>query len=98
MSEIVSYTVVEPPTSGELEERAVTALLGKGVLSVVLRSHQEVPAVEDQEFSFRIRQTTHPLEGGMFIAGELEGDTIGETIIVRTNSNPAEAALASMVL
>ncbi len=98
MSELVSYSVIEPPTSAEVEQQTLDSLARRGLLSLVLLPDHQVPRPERTPVVFRVRQTSHPSMGGMIISGELEGESIGETIIVRTNPNSSEAASASVLI
>lgn len=95
MSSIQEIIVVEPPTSAEVQERVVQAMLSGSFVSLVVRLIQEIPVPQDEEVSFRIQQTVHPLEGGMTIAGMTED---ARSIIIRTPSEISEPARGQMVI
>lgn len=92
---IQRFDVIEPPTNREVEERALTALSGSGVLNLVVRStEQEVPKPSDKELAFNVRSIGRPQELSMLIRGSTDE---GAHIIVRTSLETEGSATAEFV-
>lgn len=94
MAVIREFNIIEPPTSGELQHKAVRALSLGGLLRVVGIAQQEVPAAKPEVFEMRIAQTVHPEAGGMTVAGFTER---GEHLTLRMPEDLAAPALASLI-
>ncbi len=93
MPEIREYIVVEPPTSGEVQGRAVNAL-SEGILRLTVLALQEIPRPEEEVVELTINQTLHPREGGM----DISGHTIdGVSVVIRAPFDAEEPATASIV-
>jgi hypothetical protein len=96
---IESFTVVQPPTSGEVETAAFEALKTGGFLSLVILGDQEIPRPVEQNINFRIRSTSHPEDGGMRVEGktELNADFIVTSLSVDIDNDPSLPAIGSLV-
>ena len=93
MISIEKYTVIEPPTSGEVTERAFQQLSRGGYLKLVILGQAEVPRALPQELEFRIAQTLHPEEGGLSIGGTTAE---GDFVVVHASQESNEPATASV--
>lgn len=96
MPSIQSFNVLQPPTSGEVEEQLIAALRHGGVFEdMVLLPDQDIPKPEAVTISFRIHQTVHPKEGGMVITGK--NDTY-PSIRIHAGPDSTKPATATMVV
>lgn len=67
---VLNFNVIHPPTSTEVQGAVLQALGENATLSMtIISSEKSVPAPEQQDITFRIRHTAHPIEGGMIIDG-----------------------------
>jgi hypothetical protein len=115
MVHIEEFTVANPASSEEVRERALGALgsrAGEGVLQLVLRPDQEVPAATDVAVSFLIQVTTHfnDSEGSGLLSGNRVAVNLPEdgseptitplpgTVTVRLAADPEQPATASMTV
>jgi hypothetical protein len=93
---IVNFEVVQPPTGGEVVDRALVALGESGILSMVVKaSEQQVPPPEEKLVSVQIRQTTHPRQGGMIITGYIEEPRQLVKLRIANNEEPATGSFIS---
>jgi hypothetical protein len=92
---ITKFEVVEPPTGGEVVDRALVALGHGDILTMVIKAtEQQVPTPEEQEIAFHIRRTTtHPNEGGMTITGYTESPRQLVRVCIEDNNQAANGSL-----
>ncbi len=93
MVSIEKYTVIEPPTSGEVAELAFNQLSRGGFLRLVLLSDTEVPRAVPQEVEFRIAQTLHPEDGGLSIGGTTTEEAY---VLVHASADSTQSATATV--
>lgn len=91
---IREFHVIEPPTSAEIQERALKALQTGSLLRLTLRSLQQVPSTEEIFVEFRIAQVVKPDEGGMKITGP---NAEGNSVVVNVPEDSALSTTASIV-
>ncbi len=94
MPVIKEFNVIEPPTSGEVQERALEALLSSGLLKLTLLGQEEVPRPKETTIEFRVAQTIHPEEGGMRITGPTSEDN---SVVIYAPEDTGMPATASIV-
>jgi hypothetical protein len=94
MSVIKEYYISEPPTSGELRERAYDALQSGGILTLTLLGNQEVPRPQEESVTFRIKSTHHRDDGSMIIGGMTEDYA---SVVVNLMPDLTQQAIASIV-
>ncbi len=94
MTRIKEFTVIKPPTSGEVREQAFQALKARDYLSLTVLGIQEVPKPEPEEISFNILQTSQFKEGGMRLMGRTATKNI---ILVTTQADDSLPAIGEIL-
>jgi len=89
MAQIKEFIVIEPPTSGEVRERAFEALKAHDRLLLTVLGTQEVPKPEPEEITFDILQTSQAPEGAMRLMGRTATRDIISVITLSDESLPA---------
>lgn len=69
MAQLREFTVLEPPTSGEVRERAFAALKAREALTLTVIGVQEVPKPVTEELAFNIQNISQLQDGGMRLMG-----------------------------
>lgn len=97
MLTVHEFSVVEPPTSEEVRERAFEALRAGDYLSITVLGEQEVPKPEPEDISFAINETAHPKDGGMRLMGRTALDEIVSIVIDGSSEQPAMGNIVKSV-
>jgi len=95
------FSVIEPPTSGEVTEAIRRSLdTGTPVHLELINDVQEIPARQPLSLDFRVVHTTYPGDGSRIVSGTLveNGEDLeGSSLIVETAADVALRATARMV-
>ncbi len=93
MSEFMEAFISEPPTSGAVQELAISSLY-EGAMNITVIGQQEVPRPAEETVEFKIRQTFHPEDGGMIIAGRTEDH---RSVVIRAPEDETLQATATII-
>jgi len=93
MSFTHEFTVVEPPTSGEVKEQALQAMQAEDGLPLTILVDREVPKPEPEDVTMRIIAPSFPRSGGMHLLGRTLQD---EIIFVAINGKKDEPATGNL--
>ena len=94
MPNIMEFTVVQPPTSGEVRNRALEALQSHSSLKLVILPRQVIPTPQFINVEMDVRQMLKDDDEGMRIGGT---DADGNSIRILTDLDPDLPASASVV-
>jgi hypothetical protein len=99
MSRLAEYSVIQPPSSGEVFTEYVNSLLGSGVLTLTLTPAFEVPREPEQVVSVQVFQAFHPqeLDEGTILKGEVQGQAGWHSANIQLSPADNEPAKATFV-
>lgn len=98
MAQLNEFIVIDPPTSGEVREKAFEALKARDALALTIVGIQEVPKpVQEpiqEELFFNIQHTSQLKDGGMRLMGR---SAIKGIVTVTTRSDDSLPASGDII-
>ena len=99
MPSIESYTVVDPPSSSEFEEKVIANLEpGSEALPITVIANRDVPKPLEEDVALLVRTLTTSPEK-LKVTGSISDDTskIGSVVITASRTQPELPATATIV-
>lgn len=96
---IAEYKITEPPTSEEVSQRALRALLsGNTFMDIVIEPTFDVPKEPQQDLTLDIKKTTH-MDGNSVVYGEIDPNKFPNmhTITIYLNPDESQPATATIL-